>query len=141
MKIALLSLLALVLALAILGVITATPLVGEVVTLHTLDEAGEWKTTPLWIVESPDGGEYLRAGDAGRGWVVRMRANPSIRLERSGETAAVTIVSAPGMVKTVHDLMAEKYGWADDFVTLMAPDRSRALALRVERGSAAAGGS
>ena len=59
-----------------LAIITATPLVGEVVTLHTRDSGGDWETTPLWIVDL-EGGSYLRAGSPDEsGWVTRARANP-----------------------------------------------------------------
>lgn len=116
----------------VLAGITATSLVGEVVTLHTR-EGGEWKTTPLWIVDVGTG-EFLRAGNPESGWVLRYRADPSARLERRGELADVTLAEEPGMNPEVTRLMAEKYGWADDFVGLMAGDRSQALPLRVVRG-------
>lgn len=66
-------------------IITATPLVGEVVTVHTHGADGEWETTPLWIVDL-DNTSYLRAGTPeGSGWFTRLQANPDVRLERAGE--------------------------------------------------------
>ena len=119
-----------VLLFVVVAGITATPLVGEVVTLHTR-EGGEWKTTPLWIVDAAGAG-YLRAGNPESGWVARFRADPAARLERRGELLDVALVEAPDMRREVNDLMAAKYGWADGFVGMMG-DRAAALPLRVDR--------
>lgn len=114
-----------------LAIITATPLVGEVVTLHTRDSGGEWQTTPLWIVDLGSDA-YLRAGAPDSGWVTRVRANPDAKLERSGKLQQVLLVESPGQLDEVHSQMAEKYGWADEFVTLVSGDRADSLPLRVE---------
>jgi len=122
----------LVAAFLAVSIINATPLVGEVVTLHTRDADGEWQTTPLWIVDLANA-SYLRAGTPdGSGWVTRLRANPQVRLDRSGEVEDVRLVEEPPQLQTVHAEMAEKYGWADDFVALMSGDRTKSLALRIE---------
>ncbi len=121
-----------VVAFLALSIITATPLVGEVVTLHTRDAAGEWQTTPLWVVDF-ENASYLRAGTPdGSGWVTRLRANPQVRLERSGKLEDVRLVEEPPQLQAVHGEMAKKYGWADDFVALMSGDRTKSLALRIE---------
>lgn len=132
--------LALLLAFVVVAGITATPLVGEVVTLHTRDAAGEWQTTPLWIVDTP-GGEYLRAGNPESGWVARLRAEPAVRLERGGQLADVRLVPEPAMLDEVNARMAESYGWADTFVGMMG-DHAGALPFRVnrERGDQSDGG-
>ena len=114
-----------------LSIITGTSLVGEVVTLHTRGADGEWETTPLWVVDLGKA-SYLRAGNPASGWVIRGRANPEIRLERSGDVADIKLVEEPTELANVHAQMAEKYGWANDFVGLLAPDRSLALSLRIE---------
>ena len=114
------------------SIITATPLVGEVVTLHTHGTDGEWETTPLWIVDF-DQTSYLRAGTPdGSGWVTRLRADPAVRLERAGELHDVRLLEEPSQLQAVHRKMADKYGWADDFVALMSGDRSLSLALRID---------
>ena len=115
-----------------LSIVTATPLVGEVVTLHTRAAGGEWQTTPLWVVDF-DKVAYLRAGTPdGSGWVSRLRADPQVRLERSGKLDDVRLVEEPKQLRAVHAKMADKYGWADDFVALMSGDRAKSLALRIE---------
>lgn len=114
-----------------LVIITGSSLVGEVVTLHTQDADGAWQTTPLWIVDAQDG-TYLRAGQPESGWLLRLRANPEVKLERDGKTQPVRLVETPEAVAAVNQMMSGKYGWADDFVGLMAGDRSQSLALKVE---------
>jgi hypothetical protein len=115
-----------------LSIITATPLVGEVVTLQTRGSDGEWQTTPLWIVDFEDS-SYLRAGTPeGSAWVARLQANPEVRLERGGKLENVRLVAEPARLQAVHAEMAEKYGWANDFVALMSGDRSQSLPLRIE---------
>ena len=114
------------------SIITATPLVGEVVTLHTRGADGEWKTTPLWIVDFHNA-SYLRAGSPdGSGWVTRAQANPEVRLERAGKLEDVRLVEEPSQLRAVHGKMAEKYGWADDFVALISGDRAESLPLRID---------
>jgi hypothetical protein len=115
-----------------LSIVAATPLVGEVVTLHTRDGDGEWQPTPLWVVDFGDA-SYLRAGAPdGSGWVTRLRADPQVRLERSGKVEDVRLVEEAPQLQAVHAAMAAKYGWADDFVAIMSGDRTQSLALRIE---------
>ena len=115
-----------------LVVVTATPLVGEVVTLHTLDADDAWQTTPLWIVDL-DSGSYLRAGTPDEsGWLNRLRANPKARLERSTKVEEVTLIESSAQREEVHLAMAAKYGWADAFVALVSGDRNDSLSLRID---------
>lgn len=114
-----------------LALITATPLVGEVVTLHSRGPDGGWQTTPLWVVDAP-GGVYLRAGTPeGSGWVERVRANDVVRLERGGELREARLVASPELREQINRQMADKYGWANSFVSLMG-DHAAALPFRVE---------
>jgi hypothetical protein len=131
MKAALIALGVILGAFLLVAIITATPLVGEVVTLHTRAPSGSWETTPLWIVDTPDGA-YLRAGSPeGSGWVRRWQAEPIAKLERNGKLGAVKLTAEPKRRETINALMAARYGWADVFVGLMS-DRSGAMPLRVE---------
>lgn len=114
-----------------LSIITATPLVGEVVTLHTRADDGGWQTTSLWVIEL-GGSSYLRAGTPkGSGWVTRLQANPQARIERAGKLLNVHLVEEPAQLSAVHAAMTEKYGWADEFVSLLSGDRSLSLPLRI----------
>ena len=55
---------------------------GELVTLST-QEGGRFYSTQLWIVEI-DGREFVRANRPSARWLKRLRANPAVRLSRSG---------------------------------------------------------
>lgn len=110
--------------------LTATPLVGEVVTLHTMTTDGNWEKTPLWIVDE-GGHAYLRAGAAESGWVLRLRANPEARLERGGEVVSVRVIPDESAREIVNQRMAEAYGWADAFLSI-GGDSSLSLPLRLE---------
>jgi hypothetical protein len=112
------------------AIVTATPLVGEVVMLHTQAADASWETTPLWIVDTPDG-SYLRAGNPdSSGWVLRWHQNPAAKLERNDQVSDVRLVAESDKQQAINELMSERYGWADEFVGLMG-DRSAALPLRV----------
>ena len=104
---------------------------GEVVTLTTLDDAGEPATTRLWVVEI-DGYQYLRSGDAGSGWYQRLLANPNVTVERNGQEADYTAVPDTTKVEEVNRLMAEKYGFSDTYISTVLGDRSSSIAIRLE---------
>lgn len=115
----------------LLGVVTGTSLVGEVVELHTKDADGAWHTTPLWIVES-DGLEYLRAGQPGADWLARVRANPdAVRLERNGTLREVRLTEEVSERDRINRDMHDRYGWADTYVGLFRSPEE-AVPLRVE---------
>ena len=82
---------------------------GEVVVLTTVEQAsGDTATTRLWVVEHDN----------------------TLQLERDGITNTYTVTSAPAQVGTVNELMRQKYGWRDQFISLMAP-REASVVLRL----------
>jgi hypothetical protein len=100
----------------IVAVMAASELGGEVVILHTLDERGGDYTTSLWVVE--DGHYlYLRAGKPESTWLLRLKANPDIELERGGRRLSFRAWAAPRYRDQVNERMAAKYGWADWLVS------------------------
>jgi len=102
---------------------------GEVVTLRTT-AAGEVHETRLWIVEiGPD--LWLRAGDPASGWLVRLKEDPSVEVERRGETARYRAVAVPHMGPEVDARMAEKYGWADRLVGIIRSE-GKSIAVRLD---------
>ncbi len=132
MKNALIGIGVLFAALVAVSIITATPLVGEVVKLHTRGADGGWETTPLWIVDLGDAA-YLRASTPeGSDWVARLRANPEVRLERAGKLSDVRVIEEPAQLQRVREEMAAKYGWADDFIALIGGDRGTSMAFRLQ---------
>ncbi len=103
---------------------------GEVVVLTTVEQAsGDTATTRLWVVEH-DNTLWLR-GSAQSGWTQRaLSQNIPLQLERDGITNTYTVTSAPAQVGTVNELMRQKYGWRDQFISLMAP-REASVVLRL----------
>ena len=103
---------------------------GEVVVLTTVEQAsGDTATTRLWVVEH-DNTFWLR-GSAQSGWTQRaLSQNIPLQLERDGITNTYTVTSAPAQVGTVNELMRQKYGWRDQFISLMAP-REASVVLRL----------
>ncbi len=109
---------------------------GEVVVLHTEDGA-RGATTRLWVVDH-QGHQWLRSGGgASSGWYGRLTAAPRVELERGGERRPYRAVVEPAMTGTVNRLMAEKYGWRDRVVGLLAGDRAAAVAVRLVPADAA----
>ena len=103
---------------------------GEVVVLTAVEQAsGDTATTRLWVVEH-DNMLWLR-GSAQSGWTQRaLSQNIPLQLERDGITNTYTVTPAPAQVGTVNELMRQKYGWRDQFISLMAP-REASVVLRL----------
>ena len=103
---------------------------GEVVVLTTVEQAsGDTATMRLWVVEH-DNTLWLR-GSVQSGWTQRaLSQNVPLQLERDGITDTYTVTSAPALVGTVNELMRQKYGWRDQFISLMAP-REASVVLRL----------
>jgi len=91
---------------------------GEVVVLTTMDEAGQPQQTRLWIVDR-DGQQFLRVGVATSAWYARLRANDTIELERAGVTHTYTAIPEPDLRVEINDMMRQKYGWADQFISML----------------------
>ena len=68
---------------AFYGVVIAASESGEVVVLHTKDEAGNDHATRLWVVDYADA-EWVRTGAPEKGWFRRAEATPEVVLERGG---------------------------------------------------------
>ena len=100
------------------GIVAASVLGGEVVTLYTRDDRGREYQTSLWVVEQ-NGRLWLRAGQPGSDWLKRLVETPEVRLERAGvlgDYRAVVVVSQRDRINT---LMADRYGWADQMIGLL----------------------
>ncbi len=103
---------------------------GEVVVLTTTDETGAPVETRLWVVEL-DGYQYLRSGDPGSGWYTRLLANPTVKVVRDGKEATYTAVPSPELQTQVNDLMQEKYGLSDAYISTLL-GRGDAIPVRLE---------
>jgi hypothetical protein len=106
--------------LGILGVVIATQYIasesGEVVVLRTLDMSGEVHETRLWVVDH-EGSTWLRAGNPNAGWFPRLVAQPEVEVERDGESRKFNAVPTPEARDVINDLMQQKYGWADSYIS------------------------
>lgn len=122
---------ALVLALGI-GIMGASELGGEIVTLHTSSPTGDVETR-IWVVDH-DGHAWLRAGMPDSGWLLRIDADPDVVVERGGESLyfrAVPVRDDPALRERIHELMREHYTWADRAVSLLR-DGSKSVPIRLD---------
>ncbi|RZO72466.1 MAG: hypothetical protein EVA67_01665 [OM182 bacterium] len=106
---------------------------GEVVVLETQSEAGDNRVTRLWVVDH-DASMWLR-GDQNSAWYKRLAAQqrqgqPSL-LTRAAKTYVVFVDYEPEHTEAINDLMAEKYGWGDRFISAIGNDRASAVVLRI----------
>ncbi len=125
--------LALALAVVTLGVLyVAMAERVEVVVLHSHGEDGEHETR-LWVVDDA-GHAWLRTGASNATWLPRIRSNPDVELERSGQTRAfrATVVDAPESVARIDELMLAKYGWSEELLRASGADAGGHVAIRLE---------
>lgn len=127
LKISLLTLI--VLALGWYGLIVIASESGEIVSLYTLDESAESKTTRLWVVEYEQE-LYLRSGSTDSGWFKRIQNSGSAKLERNGILKSYRPELAPELRESINQSMATKYGWADTFIDLFL-SRDDAVPVRL----------
>ena len=127
--------LALVLAAGALGfaAVTLVALEGrEVVQLRTITPEGGVRSTRTWVADA-DGAMWVEAANVQRPFLLDLRAHPDIELVRGGTVLPVRAVAVPGLDahRKIRTLLAEKYGWADCWIGLLA-DTSRSEAVRLE---------
>lgn len=101
---------------------------GEVVVLHTRDGDGG-AATRLWVVDH-EGRAWLRSG-SDSGWYRRLVAHPEVGLDRDGLRRRYRAEPEPRLAPLINRLMAEKYGWREDIVSLFAGSREDAIAIRL----------
>ena len=129
MRIVLVSIGAIVLAAVVFfGVVILASESGEVVTLRTVDGQGESHATRLWLIEH-EGAEFVRTGHPDKLWFVRLRANPSVELEREGAISKRTavVVHDAETTRGVNDVYEGKYGDANWIVALSGDAADRVV--------------
>jgi hypothetical protein len=115
--------------LVIVAVVLAIPLLGflvqgiaaesgEVVVVRTQVGAGNSQETRLWIVDDA-GASWLRAGTAAASWLAHIETQPEIEVVRGDETLLVRGVLERERRRRTNELMREKYGWADAYITFL----------------------
>ena len=101
----------------------------EVVTVRTQRPDGSWQKTRLWVVDD-DGAAWLHS--AGAAWAKRFEGDPIVELERGGKVAKYRAHPVPGPHPRIDALLREKYGIADRWVRLIAPDTDQVLVVRLD---------
>ena len=120
-------------ALGFVGLIYGVSELGaEIVTVRTTDTSGTTVDTRLWIVDHQDAA-WLRSGMASNGWYVRITGNPAVEIERNGSWTRMQAepIHDPDIRDRIHALMAEKYGLADRFISMLR-DGAASVPIRLE---------
>ncbi len=126
---------ALVAAVAIVVALAATTLVAlegrEVVVLETADAHGAPRRTRTWIADDA-GALWVEAAGPKRPFLEDVRRTPTLVLERYGTRRRCTadVQPNPDGHERIRRLLAERYGWADCWIGLVA-DTSHSLAIRL----------
>jgi hypothetical protein len=102
---------------------------GEVVVLRSNDAAGGTFETRLWVVEN-DGALWVRAGNPKSGWLARITALPKVAVVREGKMLLLDALPVPEARDTVNDLMQQKYGFADSYISFFFP-RANKIPVRL----------
>jgi hypothetical protein len=103
----------------------------EVVVLETTDAHGVPRRTRTWIAE--DGGTlWVEAANPERPFLGDLRRTDRLVLERGAARTScrADVDDAPDGHTRIRRLLAERYGWADCWIGLLA-DTSRSLAVRI----------
>jgi hypothetical protein len=127
--------LATVLAATVVGfaAVTLLALEGrEVIQLRTVTPGGAVRSTRTWVADA-DGAMWVEAANVQRPFLLDLRVHPDIELVRGGTVLPVHAVTVPGLDahRKIRSLLAEKYGWADCWIGLLA-DTSHSEAVRLE---------
>ncbi len=89
---------------------------GEVVTLYTTDGEGKTYTSRIWVVDhGPQ--IWVRSLDPTSPWLDRLIGHPEVKLLRGGAITAYHATPFTHRRERVNALMAERYGWADWFLS------------------------
>jgi hypothetical protein len=126
-------LLAAVVAVGSFAAITMIALEGrEVVVLRTSDGAGATRETRAWIADE-DGHAWVESANPERPFFQHILARPEIEVVRGGEVLELRAVPLPPEVghPLIRRMLAEKYGWADTWIGLIA-DTSQSTAVRLD---------
>lgn len=111
---------------------------GEVVVLDRAAEDGTTSRVRIWIVDADDA-SWVEHGAPDAHWVTRLSDEPTLTLERNGEKATYRAAPDPASHARYHELRKAKYGWADQYIELVAGEASECtgVPVRLERVGAA----
>jgi hypothetical protein len=123
----------LVVAVLAFGAVTLVALEGrEVVVIETVDDAGAPRRTRTWIADDA-GAAWIEAATPDRPFVADVQRGSSIVLERRGVRHSCTAAIAPNPDghERIRRLLADRYGWADCWIALVA-DTHASLGIRLD---------
>jgi len=105
---------------------------SEVVVLHTALDTNPPRETRVWVVDF-GGAAWIESASPERDFYRDILANPEIELSRNGRRFAYRAVPFTGPTghELIRSLLAEKYGWADRWIGMIA-DTSNSIAIRLE---------
>jgi len=120
------------------GAVTLVALEGKAIAvLQTTQPDGSPRHTRVWFAED-DGALWVEAATASRPFYLDLATNAAVTVEmRSSPLQQLTtargkaeLVPEPGGHRRIRELLAERYGWADDWVALLQ-DTSASRAVRI----------
>ncbi|HEY8494405.1 MAG TPA: hypothetical protein VIN04_10960 [Myxococcota bacterium] len=118
---------------ALVGGVTLYALEGsEVAVLRTRTPDGRFEETRVWVADV-DGATLIEAANPERTWYQSLRTHPDVELLRDGQPLRYRALPEPGPEgrQRIRELLREKYGWADWWVSLFQ-DTSRSVLVRLE---------
>ena len=89
---------------------------GEVATLYTTDGGERTFTTQLWIVENGHK-LWIRSLQPTSPWLDRVVRQPKLQIERGGALNSYRATPLAHRRTRINALMAERYGWAEWFLS------------------------
>jgi hypothetical protein len=110
----------------------------EVVVIRTRDANGTEHATRTWIADA-DGAVWIEAANPERPFLHDLEREPTLVLDRRGVPldCHASIVPNPAGHARIRRLLADKYGWADCWIAMVA-DTERSLAVRLDCDPSAA---
>jgi len=132
------ALIAIVTLAVVFAVVTLIALEGrEVVVVRTRDADGTEHATRTWIADA-DGAAWIEAANPERPFLRDLGREPTLVLDRRGLplSCRARVLPNPDGHTRIRRLLADKYGWADCWIALVA-DTERSLAVRLDCDPAA----
>ena len=114
------------------SIMLASELGGEVVVLHREAVDGSVDEVRVWIVDD-ENGTWIEHGDPTDHWIRKLADDPSLTIERDGVARAYRASADPDSCAVYNRLRDAKYGLADRYVDLFAPDSISCTPIRLTR--------
>jgi len=141
------ALLAAIVVAVAFGAVTVVALEGNsIAVLQTTQPDGSPRRTRVWFAEH-DGALWVEAATTSRPFYLDLAAKPAVTIETRSSPlqgqfttlrGKAELVPEPGGHRRIRELLADRYGWADDWVALLQDtSASRAVRIVIDRDDAA----